>query len=86
MTAEFSLSPDGERFPLPGADDYPIEFDRLQRLAAEQRELGRCAWLADEPVQRHRAGRRPELPPAATVSDRVQNIGDFASTGLSPGR
>ncbi len=41
MTPEFSLSPDGERFPLPSADDYPIEFDRLQRLAAEQRELGR---------------------------------------------
>ncbi|HSH70532.1 MAG TPA: nucleotide sugar dehydrogenase [Deferrisomatales bacterium] len=41
MTPEFSLSPDGERFPLPSADDYAIEFERLQRLTTEQRRLGR---------------------------------------------
>ena len=36
-----STCPAGERFPLPKADDYDAELGRLQRLAAEQRGLGR---------------------------------------------
>ena len=38
---EYSVSPDGKRFRLPGEDDYKKEFERLQGLVAEQRELGR---------------------------------------------
>ena len=38
---EYSISPTGERFPLPGTEDYSIEFERLKRLALEQRALGR---------------------------------------------
>ena len=36
-----SLSPTGERFPLPAPEDYAAEFERLSRLAAGQREKGR---------------------------------------------
>ncbi len=36
-----SISPTGERFPLPTPEDYQAEFARLQKLAAEQRQAGR---------------------------------------------
>ena len=36
-----SISPTGERFPLPAPEDYAAEFERLSRLAAGQREKGR---------------------------------------------
>jgi UDP-N-acetyl-D-glucosamine dehydrogenase len=36
-----SVSPDGEAFPLPKAEDHPEEWKRLQKLAAEQRACGR---------------------------------------------
>jgi len=36
-----SISPDGETFPLPKEGGYPDEWDRLQKLVAEQRLLGR---------------------------------------------
>ncbi|MFA5026903.1 MAG: UDP binding domain-containing protein [Candidatus Methylomirabilota bacterium] len=36
-----SIGPRGERFPLPGAADYARERERLERVAAEQRALGR---------------------------------------------
>jgi len=36
-----SISPDGERFPLPNEQDYRREFEWLQGLAQEQRGLGR---------------------------------------------
>ncbi|WP_025321597.1 nucleotide sugar dehydrogenase [Deferrisoma camini] len=41
MSMLYSVSPDGERFPLPDTEDYQTEFARLERLAAEQRALGR---------------------------------------------
>jgi UDP-N-acetyl-D-glucosamine dehydrogenase len=41
MTQEYSVSPDGEKFPLPTEEDYEIEFHRLESLAAEHREMGR---------------------------------------------
>ncbi len=41
MSMLYSVSPDGERFPLPDPEDYQTEFARLERLAAEQRALGR---------------------------------------------
>ncbi len=37
----FSISPDGEQFPLPGQNEYAAEFKRLEKIVAEQRELGR---------------------------------------------
>jgi nucleotide sugar dehydrogenase len=39
--AEHSLSPSGERFPLPRPEDYAAEFQRLADLAAEARQEGR---------------------------------------------
>ena len=39
--SQYSVSPTGERFQLPGTEDYSIEFERLKRLALEQRNLGR---------------------------------------------
>ena len=36
-----SVSPDGESFPLPGEADYQLEKERLTKLVAEQRALGR---------------------------------------------
>src|SRR5688572_6326662 len=41
MKSEYSISPDGEQFPLPSAQDYRAEFDRLKKLAADQRKQGR---------------------------------------------
>jgi len=41
MTEEYSLSPDGEKFPLPTETDYATEFARLERLAARNRAAGR---------------------------------------------
>ncbi len=38
---EYSVSPDGEKFELPGDDDYAREYDRLKKLVEAQRELGR---------------------------------------------
>jgi nucleotide sugar dehydrogenase len=37
----YSISPDGERFPLPGPEEYAAEGERLGRLVDEQRRLGR---------------------------------------------
>jgi len=36
-----SISPTGERFPLPSPKDYPREYARLERLVARQRQRGR---------------------------------------------
>jgi len=36
-----SISPEGESFPLPGAEDYRQEFIRLQKLAEANRKAGR---------------------------------------------
>jgi nucleotide sugar dehydrogenase len=41
MTQEYSVSPGGELFPLPTEADYRTEFQRLQKLVQEQRDLGR---------------------------------------------
>ena len=40
MTQEYSVSPDGEKFPLPTEADYEQEFKRLEQLAARHREQG----------------------------------------------
>src|SRR5262249_8660445 len=40
-TMEYSTSPDGERFPLPGPSDYSREFARLEALVAAERDAGR---------------------------------------------
>ena len=37
----YSISPDGEKFPLPTEEQYAEEFKRLEKLANEQRKLGR---------------------------------------------
>lgn len=38
---EFSISPTGEKFPLPTPAEYPKEFARLKKLAGQNRERGR---------------------------------------------
>lgn len=38
---EYSVSPEGEKFPLPTEEDYELEFQRLSNLVAHNRELGR---------------------------------------------
>ncbi len=37
----FSISPDGEQFPLPKDAEYTLELERLEKLVAAQREMGR---------------------------------------------
>jgi len=37
----FSISPDGEAFPLPLPEDYQKEFKRLQKIVTAQRKEGR---------------------------------------------
>lgn len=41
MSQPMSISPDGEKFPLPSADQYAAEFARLQKVVGEQRAAGR---------------------------------------------
>ena len=41
MVAAYSVSPDGEKFHLPGPDDYEKESKRLQKIVSDQRALGR---------------------------------------------
>jgi nucleotide sugar dehydrogenase len=41
MTVEYSVSPEGEAFQLPTEKDYELEFNRLEKLAATNRENGR---------------------------------------------
>ncbi len=38
---EYSVSPDGEKFELPGEDEYTREYERLKDLVDAQREKGR---------------------------------------------
>ena len=38
---EVSTSPDGESFPLPAENDYGEEFNKLQTIVKEQRQMGR---------------------------------------------
>ena len=37
----FSVSPAGERFPLPRPDEYAAEYERIAALVKEQRARGR---------------------------------------------
>jgi nucleotide sugar dehydrogenase len=39
--SEYSISPTGEKFPLPGAEDYLKEFEHLKEVVSSQRALGR---------------------------------------------
>ncbi len=41
MQLEYSVSPEGEKFPLPAQEDYDQEFLRLEALAASHRESGK---------------------------------------------
>jgi UDP-N-acetyl-D-glucosamine dehydrogenase len=41
MAKQFSVSPDGEKFPLPSPAEYKAEIERLKRLAAAHRKNGR---------------------------------------------
>lgn len=41
MVTEYSLSPHGEKFQLPGPDDYGNEFERLKVLVSQHRSCGR---------------------------------------------
>ncbi|MBW1763147.1 MAG: nucleotide sugar dehydrogenase [Deltaproteobacteria bacterium] len=38
---EYSISPDGEKFTLPTDEDYKQEYEKLVKLADEQRKMGR---------------------------------------------
>jgi UDP-N-acetyl-D-glucosamine dehydrogenase len=38
---QYSVSPDGERFPIPGENDYKKEYTRLQALVSKQKKQGR---------------------------------------------
>jgi nucleotide sugar dehydrogenase len=40
MTTQYSVSPSGERFPLPAEPEYPGEYARLEKLAAQARAEG----------------------------------------------
>ena len=41
MAAEYSFSPDGDKFRLPSSDDYIKEFKRLKKMVKDQRDMGR---------------------------------------------
>ena len=40
-----SISPEGEKFAIPSQEDYAREFERISRLADEQRAQGRGEHL-----------------------------------------
>jgi len=39
--SEYSISPTGEKFPLPEPEDYPREFERLEEVVKNQHAFGR---------------------------------------------
>jgi hypothetical protein len=41
IPSEYSISPEGEKFPLPLADDYDKELKRLKEIAAQEKSKGR---------------------------------------------
>jgi UDP-N-acetyl-D-mannosaminuronate dehydrogenase len=41
MKIEYSVSPDGEKFPLPAEKDYGEEFSRLKKIVAKQKKMKR---------------------------------------------
>ena len=41
MATQFSISPEGDQFPLPTPDQYPAEFERLKRITDRQRSEGK---------------------------------------------
>ena len=41
MSEKYSISPAGERFPIPKPEDYKAEFERLKKLVAKERKKGR---------------------------------------------
>ena len=41
MVKHYSISPDGEKFKLPEADDFVREFERLKNIVRNQRDKGR---------------------------------------------
>lgn len=36
---KFATSPEGNRYPLPGPDNYRAEFERFDQLAAQDRNM-----------------------------------------------
>jgi len=40
MTQQFSVSPDGTKYPLPTEEDYKKEFERVKALVEEARRKG----------------------------------------------
>ena len=40
MTKQFSVSPDGTKYPLPTEEDYKREFERVKALVEEARQKG----------------------------------------------
>jgi len=38
---QYSMSPSGEKFPIPVPEDYPAEFERLKKIAAAKRREGK---------------------------------------------
>lgn len=41
MSEKYSISPAGEKFPIPNQEDYKAEFEQLKKRVAEEREKGR---------------------------------------------
>ncbi|HOU01130.1 MAG TPA: nucleotide sugar dehydrogenase [Bacteroidales bacterium] len=41
MSEKYSISPAGERFPIPKPEDYKAEFERLKKLVEKERKKGR---------------------------------------------
>lgn len=41
MKEEYSISPDGEKFPIPSGADYEKEFEKIKQLVDARRELGK---------------------------------------------
>ncbi len=39
--SQYSVSPNGEEFPIPNEKDYKAEYDRLKKIVDEQKALGR---------------------------------------------
>ncbi len=40
MTEQFSVSPDGTKYPLPTEEDYKQEYLRIEKLVADARQKG----------------------------------------------
>ena len=77
----FSVSPAGERFPLPRPDEHAAEYERIAALVKEQRELGREIVVVLETARPEGSGRSWDAAFEEAVREATGLVLKFLSRG-----